>query len=99
MSEYNTKSNKTDGFQMDPVRVELDDNREIEAVHHIINDQSQLLHLYINERAGGIDLSIPLSNVVVIAKNGAGARAIEDMTSDVDTIVEADELAADGGDI
>jgi hypothetical protein len=99
MSEYNTKSNKTDGFQMEPVRVELDGNREIEAVHHIVNDQSQLLHLYIEERAGGVDLSIPLSNVVVIAKNGAGAHAIEDMTSDVDTIAQADGFAADGGDL
>lgn len=103
MKDNTSKSNKTDGFDRKPVRVETRGNKEIDAVHHVVNDQSQLLQLYINERAGGIDLSIPLSNVAFFARSTAGNHVLTSDSSDSDTIVpqseEKDELAADGGDI
>lgn len=103
MKDYNTKSHKTDGFRTKPVRVETRDNREIEAVHHVVNDRAQLLHLYLDEREGGFDLSIPLSNVRHFARSAAGVRAIgvndDSDTIGSDRVSESGELAADGGDI
>ncbi|TKX72615.1 hypothetical protein EXE46_15640 [Halorubrum sp. GN11_10-6_MGM] len=92
MRNYGTNADKTDGFALKPVRVVTRDNREIEAVHHVVNSGEQTLGLYIAEREGGIDLKVPLSNVAVIAKSAAGARAIGDIES-----AENNELAADGG--
>ena len=104
MKDYNTNSNKTDGFSLEPVKVVLGGNRQIEAVHHVINESEKTLGLYINAREGGIDLKIPLCNVIGIAKSAAGAGAIDDMESTTDTIgsdrvesEEGDGLAADGG--
>lgn len=103
MVEYTPDADKTDGFTLKPVRVETRDNRTIEAVHHVINPREQTLGLYINDRSGGIDLKIPLSNVVVIAKSAAGAGAIDASDGDThDRVGESEEhgeLAADGGDI
>lgn len=87
MKDYNTKSHKTDGLRTKPVRVVTRDNREIEAVHHVVNSTAQVLNLYINERDGGIDLRIPLSNVAVVVRSAAGARAVKSEASDADTIV------------
>lgn len=103
MKDYNTNSNKSDGFSLEPVKVELDGKRVVEAVHHVINPREKTIGLHIDERGGGIDLKIPLCNVTGIAKSAAGAGAIDDMESSDDThdrvngSEENGELAADGG--
>ncbi|WP_152420913.1 hypothetical protein [Halorubrum coriense] len=92
MQDYDTNADKTDGFTLKPARVETRDNQTYDAVNHVINPSEQTLGLHIDERDGGIDVKIPLSNVAVIAQSPAGARAIDES-------VEENELAADGGDI
>jgi len=61
MRNYNTNSNKSDGFTTSPVTVELN-GRSIEAVHHFTNETDTLLNLYIDTREGGIDVVMPLAS-------------------------------------
>ena len=95
MLDDDANPDKTSGY--DPATVELDDGRIIDAAHHITNDRAQLLHLYIRERDGGIDVTIPLgdSDAAAWAKTDVGRAALG-----LDTDDEQDgdgRLVADGG--
>lgn len=88
-----SSSDKSSGY--DTVTVELDDGRSIDAAHHIVNDRAQLLHLYIEERDGGIDVTVPLADSAATAwaRTDVGREALG-----IDTDDDTDhELVADGG--
>jgi|GEM_PF-4697107 len=103
MSRNNANSDKTEGFPLEPVTVstELDGEQiTIDAAHHVINDEAELLRLYIEGRDGGWDVSIPFGrDDTAWAHSDVGRRALGLDTHSDDADVEADdaELVADGG--
>lgn len=87
-------SNETTGFNGKPITIELD-GRAIDAVHHFTGPGDRLLHLHIDERAGGIDVTVPLcSDKPAYARSDAGRRALG---IDTDDQQQERELVADGG--
>lgn len=105
MSTNDANSDKTAGF-WEPVTaiVELDgETITIDAAHHIRNDRAKLLHLYVEERAGGIDVTVPFADGSAAgawAKTDVGRRALgidTDNEQDADAGDQDGELVADGG--
>jgi hypothetical protein len=99
MSRNNANSDKTGGFPLEPVTVpvELDDETiTIDAAHHIVNDDAKLLHLYIDGRDGGIDVTVPLTDGAAEpwARSDLGREVLGLPTScdnpDCDELVEHD---------
>jgi len=97
---------KTAGSHDKQITVELDDERTITAQHHIVNDDAQLMHLYLGDRSDGIDVTIPLagSSMTAAARSNRGRAALgidTDTGGDADTAgddVESDRvLVTDGG--
>ncbi|WP_121822101.1 hypothetical protein [Halostella salina] len=67
--------------------VELDgETITIDAAHHVVNDDAQLLHLYLEERAGGIDVTVPLADSAAEAwaRTDVGREALGLDTDDDD---------------
>lgn len=98
MGDYDSSPDKTSGY--DPATVELDDGRIIDAAHHITNDRAQLLHLYIDGRDGGIDVTVPLgdSDVTAYAQSDLGEEVLGFDTDDDDQDAAGDDrVVADGG--
>jgi hypothetical protein len=52
-----------------PAVVELSDGTTIDVAHHIIPSDKPVVHVYLEARDGGIDATIPLANVQVIARS------------------------------
>lgn len=98
MTDNATSSDKTTGFSMNPATVELNDGTIIDAAHHIVNDDAQLLHLYLDGRDGGIDVTVPLadSEAKAWAQTAAGRRALG-IDTDADDQDADDRAVADGG--
>ncbi len=87
-----TTADKTAGFNAKPVSVVLNGN-QIEAQHHITSANNRLLHLYIESRTGGIDVTVPLcSDKPAYARSDRGKAALGIGTDD-----EEPRLVADGG--
>ncbi|EMA69017.1 hypothetical protein C461_05282 [Halorubrum aidingense JCM 13560] len=67
----------------------------IDAVHHFTSGDNRLLHLHIDERAGGIDVTVPLcSDKPAYARSDRGREALGIGTDDQQ---QERELVADGG--
>ena len=94
MSRNNANSDKTEGFPLEPVTVstELDGEQiTIDAAHHVINDEAELLRLYIEGRDGGGDVSIPFGrDDTAWAHSDVGRRALGLDTHSDDADVEGD---------
>lgn len=85
MIENDAVAHKTDAsYGEKQAVVELDDGRIIDAAHHFLSADNSLLHVCIEERAGGIDVSIPLTNAHARAwaRTEAGAEALGIDTED-----------------
>jgi len=77
MQTQETQPNKSSCTDSKPATVVLSDDQIIEAAHHVVNDDAQLLHLYLEERDGGIDITIPLTCAGTMwARSPAGERAL-----------------------
>jgi len=93
MQNSGTQPNKSGRIERKPATVTLDDGTVIDAAHHFTTDDNRILHLYLDSRDGGIDVSVPLNcDGMVWARTPAGERALG-ITSEQD---EA-ELVTDGG--
>lgn len=103
MSRNNTNSDKSAGFALEPVTVTVDIDGEqitIDAAHHVINDEAKLLRLYIEERQGGWDVTVPLArDDAAWADSDIGRRALglDTHSDDADDGADDAELVADGG--
>lgn len=95
MKQNGADSDKPAGFNEKPVTVALNGN-QIEATHHITTGDNRLLHLYIDARDGGIDVTVPLcSDKPAYAHSDRGERALGlDTTDDVK---QEHEIVTDGG--
>jgi len=79
MTRNNPTVDKTAGsYDEQPATVELDDGRVIDAAHHFVSEDGDRLHLYVHERAGGIDITVPLSAsaATVWARSQEGQEAL-----------------------
>jgi hypothetical protein len=97
MQSNGPDSVKTAGSHDKQITVELDDGRVITAQHHIVNDEAQLMHLYLGDRSDGIDVTIPLAGSLMTAAARTD-RGREALGIDTQDDVEDDRvLVADGG--
>jgi hypothetical protein len=103
MSRNNANSDKTGGFPLEPVTVTVgidDEQITIDAAHHVINDEAKLLRLYIEERQGGWDVTVPLArDDAAWADSDIGRRALglDTHSDDADAGADDAEVVADGG--
>lgn len=92
MNAHDINSDKSAGHDVKPATVELDDGTTIDAAHHIVNDDAQLLHLYLAGRSDGIDATIPLDRVAAIARTDGGREVLGINVSE-----SGQRLVTDGG--
>lgn len=98
---YGASSNETTGHPVKPVIAVLQDGREIDADHHLVSKNAPVVHLYIDGRDGGIDVTVPLANIDALARSDAGREALginTDAGDDVNGKVDdGPRLVTDGG--
>lgn len=98
MTDKDSNPNKSGRTTRKPATVTLDDGTVIDAAHHITTENNRILHLYIDSRDGGIDVSVPLTrDNTAWARTPAGERALDIDNNVGDASGGEEEFVADGG--